>query len=235
MAAHEATADPKEWEEYAITFGLDVAGGENGGDESVLYARQGPKIVGFRAFKEPDDLRMLSVVRIGVVELSRGKGVDQINIDSAGIGRFLHLGLVNSGWKVVPVNVGRRAFDKEQFANLKAEDYWSLRERFREGRVVGPLDPLTMTQLANLRYRRTLTNQIEVERKKEAKKRGVASPDRAEALMLCFAGTVERKGSRDVRYLHADKEQKERRSQWRKAMSTTGHLEALTDKSPVPA
>jgi hypothetical protein len=77
--------------------------------------------------------------------------------------------------------------DPERFANLKAEYYWGLRERFEGGRVGGLIDEATLSQLATIRYRIRPRGQIEIESKDELRRRGVKSPDRAEALMLAFA------------------------------------------------
>jgi hypothetical protein len=71
--------------------------------------------------------------------------------------------------------------------NLKAELYWALRERFRQGDIAGVVDQVTISQLASLRYGHDRRNRVEIESKEDARKRGVKSPDRAEALMLAFA------------------------------------------------
>jgi hypothetical protein len=62
-----------------------------------------------------------------------------------------------------------------------------LRERFQDGQVTGLDDDLTITQLASIRYDINPRGQVQIEAKDQAKKRGVKSPDRAEALMLAFA------------------------------------------------
>jgi phage terminase large subunit len=36
---------------------------------------------------------------------------------------------------VVPYNGGEAPIDKERFVNARAEDYWTLRERFEQGEV----------------------------------------------------------------------------------------------------
>jgi len=51
-------------------------------------------------------------------------------------------------------------------------------------------DERAIGQLAGLRYRHNARGQVEIERKDEALKRGVKSPDRAEAVMLAFATPV---------------------------------------------
>jgi hypothetical protein len=62
-----------------------------------------------------------------------------------------------------------------------------LRERFQNGEVSGLDDEVSIAQLASLRYEINPRGQVQIESKEEARKRGVKSPDRAEALMLAFA------------------------------------------------
>jgi len=62
-----------------------------------------------------------------------------------------------------------------------------VRERFQDGQVSGLNDELAIAQLASLRYEINPRGQVQIESKDQARKRGVRSPDRAEALMLAFA------------------------------------------------
>jgi hypothetical protein len=78
----------------------------------------------------------------------------------------------------------------EKHANLKAELYWGLRERFVDGNMAGITDSLLISQLAGIRYKHDARGRVVIESKEDARKRGVRSPDRAEALMLsCHAGS----------------------------------------------
>lgn len=88
------------------------------------------------------------------------------------------------------VNVGEAPTSddaRERYANLKAECYWGLRERFADGGIAGLTDPLMLSQLAGLRYTHDSRGRVKIESKADAQKRGVRSPDRAEALMLAFS------------------------------------------------
>jgi hypothetical protein len=42
---------------------------------------------------------------------------------------------------VTPYNGGEAPIDKEWFVNARAEDYWTLRERFEQGEI--DIDPMT--------------------------------------------------------------------------------------------
>src|SRR4029077_15615185 len=95
--------------------------------------------------------------------------------------------LKDHGYPVVDVNVGESARDSDRYANLKAEQYWGLRRRFETGDISGPMDERTIGQLAGIRYKHNSRGQVVIESKEDARKRGVKSPDRAEAVMLAFA------------------------------------------------
>src|SRR4030095_9483383 len=105
-------------------------------------------------------------------------------VDAVGIGYHLGGSLVaDYGNRVVLLNVAERSRYPEMYVNLKAELYWGLRDRFVTGDIGGALDELTQTQLASLKYQ-TPRGLVQIESKEDARKRGVKSPDEAEALML---------------------------------------------------
>ena len=62
-----------------------------------------------------------------------------------------------------------------------------LRVRFEAGDVAGLVDERAISQLATIRYSYNARGQLVIESKEDARKRGVKSPDRAEAIMLAFA------------------------------------------------
>jgi hypothetical protein len=95
-------------------------------------------------------------------------------------------------FRVQAINVGEAAVDSERFLNLKAELYWGTRMRFESCDVAGLTDEKTIAQLASIRYRHNARGQVVIESKGEARKRGVRSPDRAEAVMLAFAPEIPR-------------------------------------------
>lgn len=175
-AALPAEADPsRTW-----VAGVDVAG--PGEDETVLCLRRGPEIAAIAAWSVPDPMGSL----VAAMAPYRGEGLT-VNIDSIGIGYHLAHRLRDAGYDVREVNVGERAADPEKYANLKAELYWGLRQRFEAGSIRGLADDLAVSQLAGVRYGHNARGQVVIESKESARKRGVKSPDRAEAVMLAFA------------------------------------------------
>jgi hypothetical protein len=126
-----------------------------------------------------------------VIEERKGCGAVRVQIDKIGIGA----GVVSRGVELhepfVGINVGEAAIDSERFLNLRAEYYWALRERFEAGDVdLDPSDKQLASELCSIRFKRTSRGQIQIESKEDMKRRGIPSPNRAEAVMLAFAVIV---------------------------------------------
>ena len=167
--------------------GLDVAG--PGEDETVLCLRQGPRIILLRSWAGQDPRGDV----LAALAPYRSK-LKTINVDVVGIGYYMARHLRDHKLPVREINVGLAARNKEKFLNLKAEIYWGFRERALGGDLAGLTDDRTIAQLAGIRYLQNSRGQIVIESKEEARKRGVKSPDRAEAVILAFADAGPRWG-----------------------------------------
>jgi hypothetical protein len=107
--------------------------------------------------------------------------------------------------EIVAVNVAETADDSEHFPIKRDEMWWTFRELVRPTRVEVPLgeqigtvyeyqgpvrldvDTRTIAQLSSPSYRSDGAGRIQIEKKKEIKKRtNGKSPDRAEAVLLAF-------------------------------------------------
>lgn len=182
--------------ESGVEAGVDVA--RYGGDETVCYLRREGCVLQSDGWRGND----LMATSGRIASLAREHGAQTIKVDDIGVGGGVTDSLQHTfrgtGVTVTGVNVGEAAFDTEKFANRRAELYWGLRERFREGDISIPADDsLLLDQLTQIRFSYTPRGQIKIESKDEMKKRRPAgtkwqSPDRADALMLAFA--VQRTG-----------------------------------------
>ena len=76
---------------------------------------------------------------------------------------------------------------KEQFANLKAELYWALRERFADGDIAGLTDRTMRSQLAGLRYQHDTAAASRSRRRTTRSSEARSRPTGREALMLAYA------------------------------------------------
>lgn len=179
-AARNRTLPEPEKSVYRV--GIDVA--EAGEDETVAYLlRDDGQIVSAPwAIKGDSQGPVLHALR------DHQSKSPTVYYDSVGVGAYFSTPLKAEGFKCVPINVGWEPHDKRRFVNLKAELYWDLRERAREGQLGGLTDQTTYAQLAGLRYTtQNARGRIEIESKADMRKRGAKSPDRAESLMLGFA------------------------------------------------
>lgn len=177
-AARFRTAEPAADDDWVA--GLDVAG--PGEDETSLTVRHGAEIFLQKAWPQADPRGAI----VAALAPFRERNVAVV-VDTVGIGHYMAWHLEDQGFEVTDVNVGEAAHDSERFANLKAEIYWGLRERLRDGDVAGLTDERSIAQLASVRYRHNARGQIVIESKDEMRKRGARSPDRAESLILAFA------------------------------------------------
>lgn len=193
--------------------GLDIGGGSA---LSVFIVRQGPIVETPRSWNDPD------VINTGTfaADLMKAGAAEYLNFDVYGIG-----GGVAATLRRIPevralgVNTGDRPTDtrweegqtaKEKFLNLKAELWWTLRDRLYkswqhlaylkgEGGREHPLDELIclpdnealLSELSTVRWFTTPTGKIYIETKEELSKRGIKSPDHADALVLTFAPTLQ--------------------------------------------
>jgi phage terminase large subunit len=182
-------------DDIPVQAGVDVAG--PGEDETTLCVRQGDAILELRAWPHADSRGEV----IAALAPWRERGLDAVNVDVAGLGHYFALALEDEGLPIVRVNVGEAPFgrserDQEQarakFLNLRAQVFWSFREWAEAGMLAGLTDQTAIAQLAGIRYEHDGRGRIKIESKDDARKRGVKSPDRAEAIVLAFWSGMQR-------------------------------------------
>jgi hypothetical protein len=177
---------------FIPVWGVDV--GRFGDDSSALAKRQGNTLLEpvqewhgkdtvqlatliFREFQNThDDLKPREIL---VDEIGIGAGV----VDQMGV-----LGLPVRG-----INVGESAANDERYMRLRDELWFMGREWFDGKACRIPNDEKLIAELAGPTYDFAATGKIVVEPKKEMKKRGLPSPNKADAFLLTFAGNDTRK------------------------------------------
>lgn len=175
-------------EAQAKVMALDVA--RFGDDESVLVLRQG------RALYRPTAWRNLDTVQLaGQVALMLEKHQpDACFIDTSGIGGGVYDVLRAQGHRVMSVDFGAAAVEADRFLNKRAEMWWRMADWVRaEGAL--PDDGELRAQLPGPIYSFTADGKVKLESKEDMKKRGLPSPDRADALAMTFAATVVKRGT----------------------------------------
>ena len=175
---------PDAQDDQPVELGVDVA--RFGSDRTVICARQGDRVIEMESYTRKDTMETAGLVNEFVKRHSPSRvRVDAIGVGAGVVDRLKELGVPG----VTGINVARRATNQEHFANLKAELYDGLRDRFQQGRVRIPNDQKLISELASIRYSFTSSGQIRIEDKDELRSRGKPSPDLADALMLAFAHT----------------------------------------------
>lgn len=167
------------------SFGVDVA--RFGGDKTVIYHRKGNTAWLEAEYANNDTMEVAG----RIVDLSRQYPdatfmVDEIGVGAGVVDRCKEVGMDN----VHGVNVGGSSGIEDK-VNKRAEYYWRLRDLLSHNELALKVDDVTTQQLTSLTFKYTSTGKIQIESKEDMKKRGLKSPDRADALMLAFADVQE--------------------------------------------
>jgi hypothetical protein len=164
--------------------GVDFAAG---GDQNVICISDGNKILPMIAWREKDT--MAAVGRFIVEFKKAGLEANNIYADASGMGMVMCDALAESGWVVNRVNFGATAYDNNAYTNRSAEMWYNMAKKIEDAEIILPEDEDLTAQLT---CRRTITNskgKLGVESKDSMRARGIASPDRADALALCLSSS----------------------------------------------
>ena len=110
-------------------------------------------------------------------------------VDGTGLGAGVVDRLRSLNYRVIDVQAGSKPDDPEKFQNKRSEMWGRMREWLR-GDVELPNDDELKTGLTSLEYGYSSKMAIQLEKKEDMKKRGLASPDEADALAYSFAEPV---------------------------------------------
>jgi hypothetical protein len=167
-------------------MGLDIA--RFGSDDSAMCIRRGSQIIHL------ERLHGASGPEVGgwAANRAREHGVARIWGDAGGLGGPVLDFMRAAGLSVVDVNAGSKTHHPEDFVMLRDELWWSFRDRFRDNSLSFHPDcnqreiAILRSQVSALFYDYDMRGRIKVESKEQAKKRGIASPDLADAGCLAF-------------------------------------------------
>ena len=161
-------------------LGVDVA--RFGSDKTALCVRWGYHVESLRSFERIDTMRTAGEVTVLVRDLD----IPAVFVDEGGLGAGVVDRLRELGAPVHGVQFGGKAPQSGRFANMRAEIFWELRRLFMDGLISIPPDEELASQLLGLRYDVTSAGQVKMESKTSLRKRGIKSPDKADALALAF-------------------------------------------------
>lgn len=196
-SAHAAAARSHKKEAVshaARIIGVDVA--RFGDDQSALIRRQGLAAFGLRSWRGLDTMALAGLVAREIAEFRP----DAVFVDAGGIGAGVVDRLRQLGHdSVIGVNFGAAAGNKNLYYNKRSEMWCLLRDWLASGGSI-PDDKELLADLTAPEYGFTGDkSQIALEKKKDMKSRGLASPDKGDALALTFAYPVAPAGERRSR------------------------------------
>jgi phage terminase large subunit len=190
-AKQRALENPVDIGSAPLVAGVDVGAGQA---ETVVYVcecnQDRRRIIAMGAWRGKD---------------TRGQAVNFLNqyrtrlslvrVDAIGVGHFFGRHLRDCRFPVELVNVAMQCESRpawgendpsRRFVNLRACYYQTLADAFERGQVDGLTDETTIGQLAGLLSEFDSHGRMKIEAKGEMRKRGVPSPDRADALVLAL-------------------------------------------------
>jgi len=163
-------------------LGIDIA--RSGKNETVIALREGGKVLILDRIKKSD----LMFVAGRVIQRKKEYGVTSLKVDADGMGAGVVDRLKELGHDVIEIHGGGKARDSERFANQKAEIHWGFRERLIAQEVDLPSDDLDFqAQLTSIEYETQSSGKFKIVSKEEMEKKGLKSPDIAEAVIYAFA------------------------------------------------
>jgi hypothetical protein len=163
-------------------IGVDVA--RFGDDRTVIQRRQGLAALAPIVMHGVDNMEVVGRLIGQIVEWRP----DAVFID-AGRGEGVIDRVRQLGYAVIEVNFGGRANDPSAYVNKRAQMWDDMRRWFDSGGGI-PNHPDLKTDLCVPSYKFDGANRFCIESKDDIRKRGMRSPDLADALALTFAEPV---------------------------------------------
>lgn len=173
-------------------FGMDVA--RSGKAETVIYRHRGGEVRLTWVRRGLGDT-MKAVAHAAEIMRGAGRGVPMV-IDADGLGAGVFDRMAELNLPVAPFHGGRRAFRPKKFRNRRSEQFWALRKLFEDELIdLDPEDEDLHSQLASIKWFQDSAGRTYIETKDDMAKRGLPSPDRADAVMMVFAPSEDWAGS----------------------------------------
>jgi hypothetical protein len=174
-------------EQYgAKVIGVDPA--RFGDDRTSIIRRQGRVAYQLESYAKKDTMEVAGLVHL-IIENEKP---DRVFIDVGGLGAGVVDRLNEMGYRkiITAVNSGERPLDAKSYFNKRAEMWGLMKAWLKEHPVQIPDTDTLHADLCAPTYKYDSNTRIQLEKKEGIKKRGLKSPDEADALALTFAFPV---------------------------------------------
>jgi phage terminase large subunit len=178
--------------EYYPVWGVDVA--RFGDDRTAIAKRQANRLLEpIKSWHGQDLMATAGKIKAEYEATHYNMRPSEILIDAIGLGAGVHDRCKELGLPVRAVNVGEAAASRDNCMRLRDELWFKGREWFQDRACSMPQDDALIAELTAPTYSFTSTGKMVVECNADMKKRGVRSPDLADAFLLTFACGERRK------------------------------------------
>lgn len=162
-----------------VVMGVDVA--RFGDDRSVIVVRQGLMVLEISRHRQMDLMTFAGIVAQKAVETN----AEAVFVDGVGVGAGVVDRLRQLGLDVIDAQAGTKPTDPTRYFNKRAEMWAAMKEWMQSGASL-PDEQELIADLTGLTYHFAPGGQLQLEKKEDMKKRGLPSPDMADALALTF-------------------------------------------------
>lgn len=178
-----------------LKMGIDVA--RFGSNKTVFALRRGRVVFWIKEFGQRDTMEVVALAKDEIDSMP--KPPDQVAIDVIGVGAGVYdrLKQVLPQVNVVPINSSADPEDGRAF-NLRAKMWREFKDWIKDGPAVLPADRELKLQITGPKYSYR-KEKLLIESKEDMQKRGVQSPDKADAIVLTFALPAAEKREREKR------------------------------------
>lgn len=166
-----------------VVFGVDVA--RFGDDETAIAIRHGDKFLPIHSLRQKGTMEVAGYV----AKLANEHKPQSIFVDVIGIGSGVFDRLEELGFPVVPVNVSESPATDPKLYKRQRDELWGKGRdwlELRRGSFVDDEDQDIIGQLSTPKYKITSDGKIVIESKDDLRKRGIVSPNKADAILMTF-------------------------------------------------
>jgi hypothetical protein len=167
-------------------WSLDVA--RFGSDRTVLLRRVGNVVTDVEAWQGLDLMATTGRVKAYYDSLLPSQRPTEILVDSIGLGSGVVDRMRELGMPVRGVNVSEAPAFGNTYSNLRTELIFRVRGWLEQRTARLPKNPTLISELTSIRYSFSSVGKVKAEGKDDMRRRGLKSPDLADALFLSFAG-----------------------------------------------
>ena len=162
-------------------MGVDPA--EYGDDATAIAMRQGRKVERIHRYYKRGPMEVVGIV----AKLADDWKPDAINVDCTGVGSGVADRLTELGFRVNRVHFGAKAIQYDIYAIRRDEIWGEMKQWLENAPNALPNDDALEADMTAPQYTYDSSRRLKLESKETMRKRGISSPDSADALALTFA------------------------------------------------